>query len=1040
MTANRSTFSRMILMAFALLVGATVVVGASGQQEDPLEEARRLVAEGRLNEAILVLQEAVRENPEQIQEAEELLEKVRSIRGDYNDLFEQLINNLINNPDDIETTLQIIDQMEGLDEFPNERVQEQITDARVIAQLAFDRDVAANILEDARVLIDNQEYSQAVERYLTGFELQRQRFIERDYPDPIVQSANSAIEVVQEAASQFVDARAAFLAQEERLISAVASEELPAVQADHPPYAERFEDIAALEADLVEAVQLMRELRSQIAGLNPDDPVDWHLRLISQFSYGPDEDGTEGIFRAMELFLFDSRTRVAEQYRDTQTTIWERAGTALSEREYAEAAEDLDLLSGIAAFAQETLVLATPVTDTPQIALSEALPEVPEPFRDAFISARTTQVSAEVRSGGADLAARNADIPETLPGELDALAERRRTQSALVEEARSQLGRWNSFVEGQLEVADRAVPETAATRREATTQFVRAQERTLVAREIDTVDRIGEIRLAALEDRYREITRLLDGGAGLLAGVPQSTQEAAVAFVTGRDVPEGAAGETGAVEGDGAEEDPGEEGPGEDVQVDYRYPDAGLSLFQEAQTQSTDLQEDIQIFLTDFEEEPEYVRTSDPVQDHLADARGLLEELSATRNQVAQRIVEAENQIARSQNLQEEGDQLVAEARQAIQQEEIEEARELVEDARDRFFQALELQQDVAFRQDSDQLIQQLGEEILEAENQIVVRRTRQLVQQAESQYEAERYQVAFDTLVQARETWARTHANDPNPEVESLLRYVNAALTLEGSRELAETEPLYPVLSNYLYVAREDFVEAQELLNEGRAQAADRRLVRADDNLTNVTAVRPLNWEARVLKLRILQLQAAENFDEIFERRYEDALDQRDENPEEALTALETLAALDPDYPGLRQAIIDLEIELGIRPDPVTQAQIAESSQLFQEAQSIVQGNPGQAQVQAAISLLEEAVTLNPDNDQAKILLDELRIGLGGRATVALSSEDEQLFRRAQQLFVQNNVAQAYAIVQRLLQDENNQVYAPLLELERRITARLGI
>ncbi|MFP4483216.1 MAG: hypothetical protein ACLFO1_00025 [Spirochaetaceae bacterium] len=1043
MTANRSTFARMILIAFALLAGVAVGVCASGQQEDPLEEARRLVAEGRLNEAILVLQEAVREDPEQIQEAEELLEKIRTIRGDYNDLFEQLIDNLINNPEDIETTLQIIDRMEELDEFPNERVQEQITDARIIAQLAFDRNVASNIMEDARALIQNEEYAQAVERYLTGFDLQRQRFVERDYPEAVVASADDAIRQVQDAAEQFVDVQSDFLAQEERLVAAVASEDLSEIQSNHPPFAERFQAVAALESELVEGLELMQELRSQIAGLHPDDPVDWHLRLISEFTYGPDEEGREGIFRAVDRFVFDSRSRVTQQFRDTETEVWERARRAFLEEQHDEAQADFDLLAGLTGFDQETLALATPISETPQVALPEALPEIPETFRDAFLSARTTQVAAEIQSEGAALAARNDDIPGELPENLDALAERREVQTALVEEARAQRAAWNSFVDEQLDPVGPSGPEPAATRREATTEFVGTLERTFVAREIETVDRIGEIRVAALRDRYTEIAGVLDAGVDLLTGVPQSTREAAVAVVTGGELPE----EDPAVPG-GEEEalpevqegDEDADGESEDVQVDYRYPDAGLELFQQAETQSANLQEDIQAFIGEFEEEPDYVRTSDPIQNHLAEARGLLDDLGSTQNEVAERIVEAENQIARTQELREEGDQLIAEARQATQQEEIEEARELVENARDRFFQALELQQDVDFRRDSDELVQQLGEEILEAENQIVVRRTRQLVQQAESDYDAERYQQAFDTLVEARETWERTHADDPNPEVESLLRYVNAALTLEGSRELAETEPLYPVLSNYLYVAREDFVEAQELINEGREQAADNRLVRADENLTNVTAVRPLNWEARVLKLRILQLQNAENFDEIFERRYEDALDQRDENPEEALTALETLAALDPDYPGLRQAIIDLEIELGLRPDPVTEAQIAESNQLYEEAQGIIQGNPGRAQIQAATSLLEEAVSLNPDNSQAKVLLDELRIGLGGRATVALSSEDEQLFRRAQQLFVQNNVAQAYAIVQRLLRDENNQVYAPLLELERRITARLGI
>jgi hypothetical protein len=58
----------------------------------------------------------------------------------------------------------------------------------------------------------------------------------------------------------------------------------------------------------------------------------------------------------------------------------------------------------------------------------------------------------------------------------------------------------------------------------------------------------------------------------------------------------------------------------------------------------------------------------------------------------------------------------------------------------------------------------------------------------------------------------------------------------------------------------------------------------------------------------------------------------------------------------------------------------------------------------------------------------------------VALSSAEEQQLRRAETLFIQDNAAQAYAIVQQLLRDEDNQRYPPLLDLEERIAARLGL
>jgi hypothetical protein len=68
------------------------------------------------------------------------------------------------------------------------------------------------------------------------------------------------------------------------------------------------------------------------------------------------------------------------------------------------------------------------------------------------------------------------------------------------------------------------------------------------------------------------------------------------------------------------------------------------------------------------------------------------------------------------------------------------------------------------------------------------------------------------------------------------------------------------------------------------------------------------------------------------------------------------------------------------------------------------------------------------------------LRVQLGGQATVALSNDDEQQYRRAETLFSQGRDLQALAVVERLLSNADNQGYPPLVELRRRIALRLGI
>ena len=320
----------------------------------------------------------------------------------------------------------------------------------------------------------------------------------------------------------------------------------------------------------------------------------------------------------------------------------------------------------------------------------------------------------------------------------------------------------------------------------------------------------------------------------------------------------------------------------------------------------------------------------------------------------------------------------------------------------------------------------------------LVVRRVRELITQAEELYNQDSYVAARDTLLAAQETWSQTNV-DPNTEVERLLRLVTAALSLEEGRELSVTDPLYPILGNYLSIAREDYNRARQLFDAGQTDRANVLFDRAVENLRNVRDVRPLNWDARILELRIAQIRNASDFDQVFAARYEQAVNRLDQaGPLQVYSELEVLAEINPDYPGLQDQLRRLEIALNLRENPVDQARINQAAQLYSRAQQLANGTRDQAQV--AVSLLEQAVDLNPRNSDAKFLLDQLRIRLGGQATVALNSADEQQYRRAETLFSQGRVLQALQITERLLAQGNNQNYPPLVDLRRRIALRLGI
>ncbi|TVR05199.1 MAG: hypothetical protein EA403_03515 [Spirochaetaceae bacterium] len=992
------------MAALFLLIGPGSSLFASGQREDPVVTARELVAQGQINEAIVLLEGAIRRNPNRLDDAEQLLRQIRTIREQYNELLERLIVHLNTSPEDIETTLDIISEMEELDRFPNERIASQVRYARIIAQLAFDQSVASRIIREARALLAEGRYLDAVERYLSGFILQKPEFEERGYPVLVAQSVNRAIAEIEAEARRFSDRAPPLVAAYEQLSGAVEARAFEGIGSAVGRFVTLHGEGRQAEDRVESAGLTVADVRQTVPSLFPDDPVDWHLLFLQQFTLGPeDAREAEGIVGAMQRMRLNQQRELSDAFAVVTDEVTASAELAFSARRWDDAEALFDDALELAGFAV-LMASAGATTPIPPADINRAIEELSSTQLAVYLYHHTAYEAART---AAALAAALSDLDATLArADTDAAGFAvRRTQLAQVAAALDiARDRWEEAVARYPVDTPDLMREAAEENLSITGQRVAAAVEEARTAEIEAVRRIAELRLNTLELGYQQNRTMHASAVQRIEGV-----------------------ET-------AQEDDGEAAEA----VVFRFPAEALADMRASTPQLAALRADAQSLLDSLQQEVGYVRADGEVGDRTTEVRAYLNRLGSLEQAVAETAARAEERVALAAQLRARGNQFATQTEQALARLDVQQARTLWEEARNSFFESLEVQQDPAFRAQADQRVVALGVRLQEAENELIVQAVRRLIDQADTLYRQEQFRQARSVLDEARQTWARTNV-DPNPEIERLDRFVTAALTMEGRRTLVQTEPLYPVLSNYLHLAQTDYDRAQNLIAADGLAAARPLLARADQNLSNVTAVRPYNWEARILRLQILRLLESDNFAAIFANRVNEAWARRTEDPTEALVELQALQAINPNFSGLANRIAQIEIELGIRPDPITQAQIARSNQLFQQAQGLSAGG-GLAQVRAAINILEEAVTLNPQNNQAKVLLDRLRIGTGGQAAVALSTADEQQFRRAETLFVEGNIAQAFAIVERLLQNENNRLYPPLLNLRQRIASRLGI
>ncbi len=405
---------------------------------------------------------------------------------------------------------------------------------------------------------------------------------------------------------------------------------------------------------------------------------------------------------------------------------------------------------------------------------------------------------------------------------------------------------------------------------------------------------------------------------------------------------------------------------------------------------------------------------------------------------ITTQIEQANENIATAADWRDVANATLAQTRQALSTNQLDRAIALWDDTRAAYVQALEFQDDAELRDIFEEISIEIGVAIKDAQNQEVVRSVRVLIGQIADALEVGDTIGASALLDEAENLWAQTNVED-NPELVRQRRFFNVAEAFGDRLIIDSTDPLYPVISNYLNTAKRYYSEARDQIVAFSDTDAEVLVEQITANLENVIALRPYNWEARLLELELAAFSRPDELDRLFEIRYRNAIEQRQDSPSLSLLLLRTLETILPNNNELLQDIYELEIELGLRQPPIDRTRIARSDQLLAEALVLIDTGTD-ARILAAISLLEEAVILNPDNIDAQIELDTLRILRGGESNAALSVADEQLFQRSQSLFVRGSLARAFAIVDQLWDSEVNRRYPPLIALRDRIVVQLGI
>ena len=480
----------------------------------------------------------------------------------------------------------------------------------------------------------------------------------------------------------------------------------------------------------------------------------------------------------------------------------------------------------------------------------------------------------------------------------------------------------------------------------------------------------------------------------------------------------------------------------------YHYPELSIKMYEVAQNKAA-------IYISDIDEKQKSLNDNLNAHEDWLQNEELVEivkssidymqnkksQLELTRMQSSQLLAEAQNKLDEAAYAKKYAASIIEESRDALARGNLNNAEKLLLEASEKYGESLAIADDEQLRNEIDRIVASLSTQIMDAKNELVVKESRELYTQARDALNYDRYEDSETLINAAINKWAETHT-EKNPEFETFLELVNTAVSMKTGRVLFASDPLYSEMSQLLSIAYQYYDEGEALFKKGDEKAANEALDNAEENLNKIKSVYPLNNEASLLLLKIDRLRDPKKFEDEFAQKVKTAIAQskKKDTMAQVYNTLTDYYNLEPDYKGLKEAIYNLEIELGMRQRPVDNSAQARSTRLTTQAQNqFNSAGSNTAKLNQALQTVNEALRLNPNNRSAEALKDRISLKIGSSSIIVLSSADQNLLTQAKKAYQTGNIDDANTYMLRLLNNNPNNIKLKEVEdLNNKIKSQL--
>ncbi|MCL2881170.1 MAG: hypothetical protein FWF29_13085, partial [Treponema sp.] len=695
----------MSFLFFLFLAAPSLYAG--GRTDQDMSRADTLIADKQYDEAIRILSDFSKKNPERFAEAQDRLQKIYKIREEYNTIADEVLNEVTAAEPDMDKILALTNRMEELEGSNNPTVLAFIARIRELALFNHNRQRLGQILAAGRVQLDQGDYDGALQTYYGGMDIYRDEFFHAGYDKAIVDRINAGIANIDSVVNSFARTSAPLGQASADLIQAV-NQNVPS---------SRVTELYGRLTDSMSGIINLQQLLYQTSGAFDDQLLKFQaedntigdrnfLSFASRLIQGrTNETIQEGMLGALEGYWNKSVMGVGEVLQNKADTVYAAGLTSAYNHEFAGAQQ---VLQDVLVYSQLQLGLLaknremSSDAEVVQLLNQNILPEnLGNYLKYGSMYAATqylingaqigvaidnaqafAQDTASRWSSGSIAAAEALNREQSFRGSLDTV---NGNLDALLAQVNQKDTEFRNY---QTQFGEKAGANPQALPYIQNAQVFIANLRSLVTGDQQqSVIRYYTIANGELEKRVNARKDQFSEGSRLMAGVENTTD----------------AGTT----------------------VTSFYPTEALaSLTAMAQSLPADIQ-DANTLLSRYSTEPQDFLSNQEISGLRASTQSMVNDLTTLRTNGQTLSASARNQITQADAYRLDGQRNYQEAQNALNQQNFDVARDRVARAAEQYNNSLAIQESASIRNTLYPQVESLGRDINRIENEVVIKDVR---------------------------------------------------------------------------------------------------------------------------------------------------------------------------------------------------------------------------------------------------------------------------------------------------------------------------